>query len=155
MIDKDIYSMIHSLMPIACVDVVVRHEDRILLVKRKEEPMAGRWWIPGGRLLREETAFAAVTRLVQTETGLSVRNPRFVHFMDLRFGEEPFGHRLGTRTVSLVFEAHSYTDSYKLDNNHLDALWWDGFGDLDLHPTLCGVLAQTIPLVSTVRNIGQ
>jgi len=59
-------------MPIVCVDLVVTDSarKRFLLVKRANEPKAGKWWVPGGRLLKNERLTAAALRKLKEETGL-------------------------------------------------------------------------------------
>jgi len=58
---------------VPCVGAVV-HDDRgrLLLVRRRHDPAAGRWSIPGGRVEAGETDAEAVRREVREETGLDV-----------------------------------------------------------------------------------
>ena len=50
------------------------HDDtgRLLLVRRANEPGAGQWSVPGGRVEADETDLQAVRREVLEETGLHV-----------------------------------------------------------------------------------
>ena len=52
---------------------VIVHEGLVLLVKRRYEPLAGRWSLPGGTLELGETLEAGLAREMQEETGLNVR----------------------------------------------------------------------------------
>lgn len=47
-------------------------EGRLLVVRRRNEPGAGRWSVPGGRVAPGETDADAVRREVLEETGLHV-----------------------------------------------------------------------------------
>jgi ADP-ribose pyrophosphatase YjhB (NUDIX family) len=58
--------------PIVGVGAVVVLGDRVVLVRRRHEPLAGRWSLPGGGVELGETLAAAVTREVREETGLDV-----------------------------------------------------------------------------------
>ena len=58
---------------VPCVGALVHDDDgRLLLVRRRNEPGAGRWSVPGGRVERGETDADAVRREVLEETGLHV-----------------------------------------------------------------------------------
>jgi len=52
--------------------VVVMSETSVVLVRRAQEPLAGRWSLPGGAVELGETLRAAVAREVLEETGLVV-----------------------------------------------------------------------------------
>ncbi|WP_308466630.1 NUDIX hydrolase [Rathayibacter soli] len=58
--------------------VVKDSDGRFLLVLRSDEPQAGRWSIPGGKLEPAETLAQAAEREVLEETGLVVRVTREV-----------------------------------------------------------------------------
>ncbi len=53
--------------------VVFDDAGRLLLIKRGQEPSAGRWSVPGGRVRAGESAADACVREVAEETGLAVR----------------------------------------------------------------------------------
>jgi mutator protein MutT len=59
--------------PIVGVGAVVVEAGKVLLVKRRYEPLAGRWSLPGGTLELGETLEAGVAREMLEETGLQVR----------------------------------------------------------------------------------
>lgn len=69
-------------MPLVGVGAVVVDEDRVLLVRRAQEPMKGRWTIPGGLLELGETLHAAVVREAMEETGLLVEPVELVELLD-------------------------------------------------------------------------
>lgn len=59
--------------PIRCVGGIVHDEQRrLLLVRRRNEPGAGRWSVPGGRVEPGETDAEALVREMAEETGLTV-----------------------------------------------------------------------------------
>jgi 8-oxo-dGTP diphosphatase len=58
--------------PIVGVGAVIVNDGRVVLVKRRYEPLAGRWSLPGGTLELGETLEAGVAREMREETGLEV-----------------------------------------------------------------------------------
>ena len=68
--------------PFVGVGAVVVDGDRVLLVRRANEPLKGEWSIPGGAVEIGETLQAAVVREVREETGLQVRVGPIVEVLD-------------------------------------------------------------------------
>jgi 8-oxo-dGTP diphosphatase len=58
--------------PLVGVGAVVFVGDGVVLVKRRYEPLAGQWSLPGGGLELGETLEAGVAREIEEETGLTV-----------------------------------------------------------------------------------
>jgi len=58
--------------PIVGVGAVIVQGGQVLIVKRRYEPLAGRWSLPGGTLELGETLEAGVIREMREETGLDV-----------------------------------------------------------------------------------
>jgi 8-oxo-dGTP diphosphatase len=58
--------------PIVGVGAVIVDEGKVLLVKRKYEPLKGHWSLPGGMVEIGETLETALTREMLEETGLRV-----------------------------------------------------------------------------------
>ena len=58
--------------PIVGVGAVIVRGEQVLIVRRRYEPLAGRWSLPGGTLELGETLEAGLAREMQEETGLDV-----------------------------------------------------------------------------------
>ncbi len=80
----DEYSLVYSLVPRACVDLVIINGDsKILLTQRDIEPNKGRWHLPGGRLKKDESIAQAIKRISKSELGnIEVVDPKLVDFME-------------------------------------------------------------------------
>lgn len=141
MLPRELYSQIHSLMPIVCVDLAFVRDGKVLLVKRKIEPLKNQWYVPGGRLFRWETVREAITRISRAESGLTAHDPVFVRYDELRFGRDPFGHGKGTHTVSLLFAVECRAYVAKLDANHSSYGW---FEPDELEP---GTVVRNLPVL--------
>lgn len=62
-----------SFLPKVGVLAVVQHNDKFLLIKRANEPDAGLWGFPGGRVEAGEILKTAAERELLEETGLEAR----------------------------------------------------------------------------------
>jgi 8-oxo-dGTP diphosphatase len=115
-------------MPSVTVDIVIitrEKRPRVLLIRRKNEPFAGRWAIPGGFIEMEETLEESARRELREETGLQVEELRqLATFGDP--GRDPRG-----RTISVVFlarvenerqEIHAADDAAEVGWHRLDKL---------------------------------
>lgn len=71
-IPADEWETIVEHVPIVSVDLVIEHEDGVLLGKRENEPAKGEWFFPGGRVLKNETRREAVHRVAEQELGTPV-----------------------------------------------------------------------------------
>ena len=74
--------------PIVAVGAVVAMGDGVVLVRRKNEPLAGRWSLPGGGVELGESLAACVVREVREETGLEVEVGPVVEVLD-RIHKDP------------------------------------------------------------------
>lgn len=68
--------------PIVGVGAVIVEAGKVLLVKRRFEPLAGRWSLPGGTLELGETLEAGVVREMLEETGLAIQVGPVVEVFD-------------------------------------------------------------------------
>jgi ADP-ribose pyrophosphatase YjhB (NUDIX family) len=58
--------------PIVGVGAVIVHDGKVVLIRRRYEPLAGQWSLPGGTLELGETLEAGTAREMLEETGLVV-----------------------------------------------------------------------------------
>jgi 8-oxo-dGTP diphosphatase len=68
--------------PFVGVGAVIVDNDRVVLVRRGSEPLAGHWSLPGGAVEIGETLEACVTREMMEETGLRVEVGPVVEVFD-------------------------------------------------------------------------
>ena len=68
--------------PQVAVGAVVVHDGALLVIERANEPEAGRWSVPGGRVLAGEPLWEAVAREVREETGVEVAVDRMLGWVE-------------------------------------------------------------------------
>jgi len=71
-ISEDDWRTIVVNVPIVSVDLLVRHDDGILLGKRTNQPAQGCWFLPDGRVRKGETREEVVHRVAEEELRLEV-----------------------------------------------------------------------------------
>jgi colanic acid biosynthesis protein WcaH len=111
------------------VDLLIRKGNKVLLVRRENEPLKGYWWVPGGRILKGESAVDAAKRKAATEVGMRI-DPKFAGVYEGKF--ETGAHGVPVHTVSLVYEAKAPNERVRLDSQSSDWKWGDvpkGFRD--------------------------
>jgi colanic acid biosynthesis protein WcaH len=102
---SDDFKKIVKYTPLVSIDLVVRDpEGKVLLGKRMNRPAQNNWFVPGGRVLKDETFKAAYKRLLKEELGLSNENANFIglyqHFYEDNFSEDAFS----THYIVLAYE---------------------------------------------------
>ena len=68
--------------PYVGIGAVIVHEGRVVLVKRRFEPLAGQWSIPGGAVEAGESLEACITREMAEETGFLVQVGPVIEVLD-------------------------------------------------------------------------
>jgi len=121
MIPKKVYKKIVKLMPIVCLDgILTNSKGEYLLVKRKNEPLKGHWFVPGGRLLKGEDLKSGFARKMLEETGARVKNVKFTGIYDSKWDKSPHGN---IHTVGLVFQGKVKNKDLKVDNQSSEWKW--------------------------------
>lgn len=75
--------------PTVAVLAIVLREGEVLLVKRKNEPDAGLWGFPGGRLDYGETLGDGACRELMEETGVTARSGPLVDVQEVIRPKDP------------------------------------------------------------------
>ncbi len=71
MLDSNTFKTIVAEAPLVSVDlVVVRGAQEVLLGLRNNRPAQGFWFVPGGRIFKNESIQSALARIAEAELGL-------------------------------------------------------------------------------------
>ena len=105
--------------PKLTVDGIVLEDERILLIKRKNQPFKGIWALPGGFVEYDEKTEDATVREVLEETGLKTKiNHLAGVYSDPN--RDPRGH-----TVSIVYVLDICNGELKSGDDACDAKFFD------------------------------
>jgi colanic acid biosynthesis protein WcaH len=122
-------------VPLVSVDLVIEHDGGVLLGKRENEPVKGEWFLPGGRVHKNERRIEAVHRVSEAELGADIA-------IDEQLGT--FEHFYETSDVPDVDSKHYLATAYRchfqdnrpdlnIDEQHSDLrVFRPPFGDF--HP---------------------
>lgn len=104
MIPTELYKKIVEVLPILCVDIIIKNlNDNYLLIKRANNPLKGEWWVIGGRVLKCESLKQAAIRKLEEEVGLKITTLKLVGYYEDQFEENYFGSQTPFHSVSIVF----------------------------------------------------
>jgi|RhiMethySRZTD1v2_1073278.scaffolds.fasta_scaffold922927_1 colanic acid biosynthesis protein WcaH len=126
----ELFLSIVELTPLVSLDFVVRDSaGRMLVGYCRNRPARGFWFVPGGRLGKNETRREAFGRLTLAELGVELDFARgrfigvFEHLYPDNFAAEP---RLGTHYVVLAYAIEAKPAELRLpDDQHARYAWLD------------------------------
>lgn len=127
-----LYQEIISCIPIACVDIAVIRDGKVLLVKRKDKPAQGQWWLPGGRVRKRETMRDTAKRKALEEVGLDCFVGPLVHTAETIFPDGPFGESVHSINSCFLMHLRRGLFSVKVDENQSGFRWVDAV-EPDMH----------------------
>ena len=129
-IDKKHVLEIIEATPLVSIDLVIRNpSNKVLLGKRNNRPAMGYWFVPGGRIFKNETINQALKRISEVELGqdLSTKAPSLLGAYDHIY-EDNFLNVKGINThyVVLAFViALQHEIEVKSDEQHTELKWWE------------------------------
>lgn len=130
-IPEKTYKKILSSVPIICVDLLILKQTKIksrkkfLLMKRNNKPLMGQWWLPGGRVYKNESLLDAVKRKCKEECNLLVDKYKKIGIIEYIGVEAPFKNmKDGVHIVSIVYEVTPKNGDILLDSQHNDYNWF-------------------------------
>ena len=141
-LDPESFAAIVRSTPLVSIDLIVQNEmGEVLLGKRKNAPAQGYWFVPGGRILKDEPLQVALARILQVELGVGADSAEislvgvFDHIYDENIFQDP---AYGTHYVVLAHRiVLALTPSWFPEDQHTEYQWWDINSLLqaeDVHP---------------------
>lgn len=93
-LDSDTFRSVVSHTPLVAIDLVVQDADGcVLLGQRINRPVKGGWFVPGGRIYKNETLDDAFLRISESELGVALKrdDAAFLGVFEHFYSESVFG----------------------------------------------------------------
>lgn len=132
MLSKDVFLGVVDAAPLVAMDlVVVRGDSEILLGLRNNRPAQGFWFVPGGRIRKNESMQAALARVARDELALDLGQlpaaPQHMGAFE-HFYADCFAGDVGVSTHYVVMgnlvQLPAGTELSVADGQHSALRWW-------------------------------
>lgn len=136
------YKNLLEIAPRCCVDLMIHHQGKILLVYRADEPAKNTWFFPGSRVYKNEKLEDCAFRIGVEELGLNVEIERKIGVYERMFSKGPFDDlNSGAHDIAICFlvKLENGKSNIKLDETNIDYRWIEKIEE-DLHPYVKEVL---------------
>lgn len=127
-IDDEDFGRIITATPLVSIDLIVRNPGgQVLLGFRRNRPASGCWFVPGGRIRKNEPLRDALARIALAELGTEVRGGRLLGAFDHLYEDNALGlPGIGTHYVALGYECMLDEEARpRPDQQHAELRWWD------------------------------
>ena len=126
LLSKDFFASVIENTPLISIDLIIEtSKGEILLGKRVNEPAKDFWFVPGGRIFKDETLDCAFSRIVKEEIGLNIKRDEanFVGIYEHFYDNNVFNNNFTTHYIVL---AHTLviTSECLLNNQHEEYRWF-------------------------------
>jgi colanic acid biosynthesis protein WcaH len=130
---EDVFALVVESTPLISMDLIVKSKtNKILLGKRLNRPAQNFWFVPGGRIFKNEKLDQAFSRIALDELGLDIKQHEvdflgvFQHFYE----DSQFGMKLkdpSTHYVVLGYEIGLEGEDLSMlpQKQHHTYQWWD------------------------------
>ena len=121
-IPEEDYAKIIKLLPLFCIDFLIKCGSNYLFIKRAEQPLKDVYWVIGGRLRFKETIDQFARRVQTREIGRYFENRRLVAFSNYFFPDVPDAKATHTPSLLYLVEVDEMFIP-EIDDTHLDYIW--------------------------------
>jgi len=114
--------------PLVAIDLIVLNEkNEVLLGRRRHRPAQDYWFVPGGRIRKNERSQDALQRIAQSELQMPVSNGRLIGVFDHFYADNFYGVAdVSTHYVTLAYQVEVNSGSTLIhDEQHVEIKWWD------------------------------
>ncbi|MFZ5552127.1 MAG: NUDIX domain-containing protein [Bacteroidota bacterium] len=148
-IDPSVYKIILDHVPVVCVDLLVLKGRKVFLIKRKNKPCEGIYWVQGGRMFKNEEITECGIRKTASELDIPENKIRIIRYLgtfSTQFSDSHQGS--AAHTINITYLAAIDDIPVSFDEDHSDGKWFpiDGSmpgelqGKHEHHPYICELL---------------
>ena len=108
-LDQKTFSSIIEHTPLVSIDLIIKDKnDEVLLGKRSNEPAKGYWFVPGGRIFKNETITNAFSRIFYDEIGqkISISNAKLLDAYEHFYPNSFCNENVNTHYVVLAYKVN-------------------------------------------------
>ena len=131
LIPDKLFSKIVSFSPLVSVDLVIENNNQeFLLGLRENRPAYGYWFVPGGRIRKNEKIHDTVDRILENEIGVSQDDYEvsFIGVFEHFYPDSVFEKKLGISThyVAIAFQVMFAGEEGRVinDSQHSELKWF-------------------------------
>ena len=113
--------------PLVSIDLILRNEHgAILLGHRTNRPAQGRWFVPGGRIRKNERVREALLRISKRELGVEIPQAKLLGVFDHLYPDNFLGAPNVTTHYVVLGMAATWPAgaSVQADDQHDEFKWW-------------------------------
>jgi len=128
MLSKSNFIQVIKNTPLISIDLIIENkEGKILLGKRVNEPAKDEWFVPGGRIFKDETLDSAFNRTTTTEIGISLKREKvqFYGLYEHFYENNVFNDKFSTHYIVLAHKFKVNEKDVLLNNQHEKYQWFD------------------------------
>lgn len=127
--------------PLVAIDLVIENsEGKILLGERENLPAKSYWFVPGGRIYKDEKFASAFQRILKDETGLDkdLRDSNFLGIYEHFYpGENNFEDPdYGTHYICIAFRIKVEETGFKLPSEQHSNYRWASLDEIESDPLI-------------------
>ncbi|WP_456380290.1 GDP-mannose mannosyl hydrolase [Hydrogenimonas sp.] len=131
-LEREIFSTIIEYTPLVSIDLIVMNgRKEVLLGQRVNEPAKGFWFVPGGRIFKDERIDEAFGRISREELGreFEISTAKFLGVYQHFYDNNVFNDDFSTHYIVLGYLLQTDGD-LPLDERQHDDYRWVGVDDL-------------------------
>ena len=118
-LSQEDFDWVQKAVPIICIDIIVKDNNKVLLGRRNTNPFIGLWHIPGGLIYYNEKIQDAISRIAKREIGLEVEIVKQLPLHEY-IDENPRGHFIGLNYIVKGIGGEIKTNEYNSDLQYFD-----------------------------------